>query len=191
MTPENGAAMVKASKQQRKAFEMRSYTDPTTGEVVELSELEFAAKHDETLTAWERAKAALDAAKEAEMKLRKLYVALASDPTKQKGTENIVLGNGYKAKVVKKINFGWIKGPDDKVDVEAIHDAQDKIEAMGNEGAFLADRLFKWSCELSVSEYNKLEPGNPTHAKIKAELDAVIVTTEGAPTLEIVAPKSR
>lgn len=170
---------------------MRSYTDPTTGEVVELSELEFAAKHDETLTAWERAKAALDAAKEAEMKLRKLYVALASDPTKQKGTENIVLGNGYKAKVVKKINFGWIKGPDDKVDVEAIHDAQDKIEAMGNEGAFLADRLFKWSCELSVSEYNKLEPGNPTHAKIKAELDAVIVTTEGAPTLEIVAPKSR
>lgn len=171
--------------------EMRSYTNPVTGLVVELSELEFAALHDETLLKWEQAKAALDAAKEAEMSLRKLYVALASDPTKQKGTENIALGNGYKAKVVKKINYGWIKGPDEKTDIDAIHDAQDRIESFGNEGAFLADRLFKWSCELSVSEYNKLEPGNPTHAKIKAELDKVVVTTEGAPTLEIVAPKSR
>lgn len=170
---------------------MRSYTNPTTGLLVELTDNEFVALHDDTLMKWEQAKATLDAAKEAEMALRKLYVAIASNPDQKKGTENIALGNGYKAKVVKKINYGWIKGPDEKTDVDAIHEAQDRIEAMGNEGAFLADRLFKWSCELSVSEYNKLEPGNPTHSKIKAELDKVIVTTEGAPTLEIVAPKSK
>ena len=171
---------------------MRSYTNPTTGEVIELSDLEFAELHDKTLLKWEQAKAALDAAKEDEMSLRKLYVAIASDATKQKGTENIALGNGYKAKVVKKVNYGFIKNADNKVDVDAIHDAQDEIEKLGNEGAFLAERLIKWSAELSVSEYNKLEPeSNATHKAVKAALDKVIVTSEGAPTLEIVAPKGK
>lgn len=170
---------------------MRNYTDPTTGVLVELSDLDFNKVHDETLMKWEQAKATLDAAKEAEMSLRKLYVAIASNPDQKKGTENIAIGNGYKAKVVKKINYGWAKGPDEKVDYNAVYDAQDAIEKLGNEGAFLADRLFKWSCELAVSEYNKLDAANPTHAKIKAELDKVIVTTEGAPTLDIVAPKSK
>ena len=171
---------------------MRSYMNPNNGELVELSDLEFAKVHDETLMTWEQAKAALDAAKEAEMALRKLYVAIASDPTKQKGSENITLGNGYKAKVVKKINYGFVKNADNKVDVDKIHDAQDAIEKLGNEGAFLADRLIKWSAELSVSEYNKLEPeSNPTHKAAKAALDKIIVTSEGAPTLEIVAPKGK
>lgn len=170
---------------------MRSYTDPNSGKVIEMSDIEFLEFHDKTLQNWEQAKAALEAAKEAEMSLRKLYVAIASNPDQMKGTENIILANGWKAKVVKKINFGWIKGPDDKVNYEAVHDAQDKIEEMGNEGSFLADRLFKWTCELSVSEYNKLEASNPTHAKIKAELDKVIVTSSGAPTLELVAPKGK
>ena len=171
---------------------MRSYTNPNNGELVELSDLEFAKVHDETLMKWEQAKAALEAAKEAEMSLRKLYVAIASNPDQKKGTENIAIGNGYKAKVVKKINYGWAKGPDEKVDYEAVHDAQDAIEKLGNEGAFLADRLIKWSAELSVSEYNKLEPeSNPTHKAVKAALDKVIVTSEGAPTLEIVAPKGK
>lgn len=169
---------------------MRSFTNPETGEAVEMTDQQFAAFHDETLSKWEASKAALEVAKEAEMKLRKLYVALASDPTKQKGTENIALGNGYKAKVVKKINFGFIKGADAKVDWEAVMTAQDEIEKTGNEGAFIAERLFKWEATLSVSEYNKLDASNPSQAKIKAIADRVIVTTEGAPTLEIVAPKS-
>lgn len=171
---------------------MRSYTDPTTGVLVELSDLDFNKLHDETLMKWEQADATLDAAKEAEMSLRKLYVAIASNPDQKKGTENIALGNGYKAKVVKKINYGFVKNADNKVDYEAVHDAQDAIEKLGNEGAFLADRLIKWSAELSVSEYNKLEPeSNPTHKAVKAALDKIIVTTEGAPTLEIVAPKGK
>lgn len=168
---------------------MRKYADPVTGEVIELTDQEFAALHDETLMKWEQEKAKLDAAKAEEMRLRNLYVAIASDPSKKKGTENIPLNNGYKAKVVKKQSFGWIKGPDDKTDYNAVHAAQDEIEKMGNEGAFLSDRLLKWTCELSASEYAKLEPSNPTHAKIKAALDKVIVTRDGTPTLEIVAPK--
>jgi len=169
---------------------MRSYTKPETNEVVEMADHEFAAFHDETLAKWEAAKTTLDAAKEAEMTLRKLYVALASDPTKEKGTENIALGNGYKAKVVKKVTFGFIKGADDKTDWEAVMTAQDEMEKTGNEGAFIAERLFKWSAELSVSEYNKLDTTNPSHAAIKKIADRVIVTKSGAPTLEIVAPKS-
>lgn len=163
---------------------MRSFTNPETGEVIEMTDAQFAAFHDETLAAWEASKKALDAAKETEMKFRKRYVALASDPTKEKGTENIPLNNGFKAKVVKKINFGWIKNSDGKTDWDKVMKAQDEIEATGNEGAFIAERLFKWEATLSVSEYNKLDP------KYKAIADKVIVTTEGAPTLEIIPPKS-
>lgn len=169
---------------------MRSYTDPITGKFVELSDLEFAKVHDETLMKWEQAKAALGAAREAEMSLRRLYVAIASDPMKHKGTETVALGSGYKAKIVKKINYGFIKNADNRVDVDEIISAQNEIEKLGNEGVFLAYRLIKLSPELVVSEYNKLEPdSNPTHKAAKAVIDRVIVTSEGAPTLEIVAPK--
>lgn len=169
---------------------MRSFTNPATNQVVEMHDHEFAALHDKTLGEWEAAKTALDAAKEKEMELRKLYVAIASDPDKEKGTENIALNNGYKAKVVKKVTYGFIKGPDDKTDWDAVMKAQDEIEETGNEGAFIAERLFKWSAELSVSEYNKLEASNPSHAAIKKIADRVIMSKSGAPTLAIVAPKS-
>jgi hypothetical protein len=168
---------------------MRSFINPVNSEVVEMTDAQFAEYHDETLAKWEASKTALDAAKEGEMSLRKLYVALASDPTKQKGTENIALNNGYRAKVVKKINYGFVKGADAKVDWEAVMSAQDEIEKTGNQGAFIAERLFKWEATLSVSEYSKLDVSNPSEAKIKAIADRVIVTTDGAPTLEIIAPK--
>lgn len=164
---------------------MKVFKNPITGEPVEMSDAEYKRHHDATLALWEKAKATLDKAKEAEMALRKEYVALASDPTKEKGTENILLENGYKAKVVKKINYGFIKDADGNTDWEAVMNAQDAIEKLGNEGAFIAERLFKWSADLSVSEYNKLDP------KYKAIADKVIVTSEGSPTLEIVAPKNK
>jgi hypothetical protein len=162
---------------------MKTVTNPTTGEVVEYTDAQFNAERDRLIMAWEAQKKTLEVAKDAEMTLRKAVVAFTFDPEKTKGTENVDLGNGWKIKAVKKINYGWIK-KDDKVDADAIETALDAIEATGNEGAFIAERLVSWSPTLSVSEYNKLDD------KYKKLIDAVIVTTDGAPTLEVVAPKS-
>jgi len=168
---------------------MHKFVNPETGLEQELSDLEWQKMHDETLLAWERTKKDLDIAKEAELMLRKRYVALASNPDKVKGTENVQLPNGYKAKIVKNQRFGFIKGPDNQVDIDAVDAVADAISEMGNEGAFLHARLIKFKPELSASEYGKLDLSNPTHVKIKDAIDSVLVTTPATPTLAIVAPK--
>lgn len=166
-----------------------TYVEPATGEVVELTEVEYNAKMYATLELWEKAKKQLDAAKEAELELRKLYVAMATNPQKEKGTEDVPLQNGWKAKVVKKVNTSFRKGDDGKTDWDAVHDTQDQIEKLGNEGAFIADRILKWEAKFSLTEYNNLDASNPTHAAIKRLIDGIIVSTPGAPTLTLVEPK--
>ncbi|OHD25424.1 MAG: hypothetical protein A2Y38_12750, partial [Spirochaetes bacterium GWB1_59_5] len=163
---------------------MIQITNKETGEVKNYSDAEFEAERTRLLMAWETAKTALEAAKETEMKLRKEFVAFAFDPNKDKGTERIELGNGWQAKAVKKINFGWIKDGE-KVNKHAIDDALDMIEKTVANGSLIAERLVKWTPELSQTEYKLLDE------KAKSIIDAVIVTSEGTPTLEIIAPKAK
>lgn len=136
------------------------------------------------LAQWDAAKTALAAAKETEMNLRKECAALIF-PDAAVGTNRVELPEGYSLKMVRKVNYKL------DADNEKVDSVQDKVAAMGNEGAFLAPRLFKWTVELSVSEYKKLDPANPTHAKIKKTLDAIITTEDGAPTMEVEAPKAK
>lgn len=136
------------------------------------------------LTAWENSKAALERAKAAEMDLRKQIVAFSFDPNKKSGTERIDLANGYELKSVKKLNYGFIKTNDGKkVNKLAIDAALTTIEKLDPAGALIAERLVKWDPTLSLTEYNQLSP------QMKAEIDKVIVVTDGAPSLEIVPPK--
>jgi hypothetical protein len=132
---------------------------------------------EQVLIEWEEARRKLAVEKEAEARLRLEYVSMVSDPGKSKGTENIELANGYKAKIVKKINYN--------VDQNTINAALDAIENTGPEGKFVAERLIKWKADLSVTEYEKLD------TKYRAMIDAAITTSPGTPTLEIVAPKSK
>jgi hypothetical protein len=150
-----------------------------------LNESDFLFYRDHLLMAWESAKQHLEQAKASEMTLRVQVVKFAFDPTKQKGTERIELANGYEAKAVKKINYGFVKGFDNKVNKTAIDAALSKIEAMGEVEKYIAGNLVKWTPELSVSTYNELTP------PVKAIIDTVIVTSDGAPTLEIVPPKGK
>lgn len=151
-----------------------------------LTETDKVTYRDFLLEKWEAAKAALENAKNAEMEIRKAIVAIAFDPTKQAGTERVPLHNGYELKSVKKLNYGFIKTPDGKgVDKNAIDAALAKIEAKGPVGELIAQRLVKWDPSLSLTEYKQLS------AEDKAAIDAVIVTTDGAPTLEIVPPKGQ
>lgn len=142
------------------------------------------AYKDRMLMAWEAAKKTLDTAKAAEMELRTLNTALNFKDPKE-GTNRVPLGNGYALKMVRNVDYSFSGVPIDKIE-----DAEDAIAAIGNEGAFLVERLFKWSVEPVKSEYKKLDLSNPTHAKIKAIYDKVLVTKDGAPKLEIEAPKT-
>jgi hypothetical protein len=136
----------------------------------------------ETLAEWETAKKTLEAAKADEMRLRKEVVEYGFE--NKPGTQHVELENGYKATAVQKINYGWIKKPDGKgVDKKEIDNALAKIEADGPVGELIADRLVSWTPALSLTEYNQLD------SKYKQIIDAVIVKTDAAPTLEIKAPK--
>lgn len=159
--------------------------DITMEEVSNLAPPEFIAKRDDLLVAWQGAKQKLDEAKELEAEFRKASVEFISDPSKKSGTENIELGNGYKAKTVKKLNYGFVKTDDGKLDKKALDRALERIEKDGPVGELIAERLVKWTPDLSLSEYKLLSD------KYKNIIDAVIVTTEGMPTLEIIEPKAK
>jgi len=148
-----------------------------------LSPTEKIFYRDFLLLEWDEAKKELEKAKAEEMSLRKQVVHLAFDTTKLSGTERVPLYNGYELKGVKKLNYGFIHNAEDKVDKARIDNALTLIEKADPNGAFIAERLVKWTPELSKTEYNQLSK------PLKTIIDAVIVTSEGAPTLEIVAPK--
>lgn len=150
----------------------------------------FIRYRNEILADWEQAKKDLDAAKETEMELRKKFVAVATQADKISGTENVDLGNGYKAKTVKKVNYKLGSNVEGVSARDAVDAALQKIEALGDEGRFIADRLVKWTADLSVSEYKALDE-HPRGAEIKALLSPVLTIDSGAPTLEIVAPKAK
>lgn len=149
-----------------------------------LTETDKVTYRDYLLEIWEVRKAELENAKNAEMEIRKAIVAIAFDPSKQSGTERVPLHNGYELKSVKKLNYGFVKGPDGKgIDKNRIDAALATIEADGAVGELIAQRLVKWEPTLSLTEYKLLSAAH------KAAIDAVIVTSDGAPTLEIVPPK--
>jgi len=160
-------------------------TNPEMGEVKNYSEAEYIVERDRLLVDWQAKKAALETAKENEMAARKLAVMFMHDPSKSGTTENVELGGGYKAKMKVPVNYGFVKRDDGKTDKARIEKALSKIEKDGEAGELIADRLVKWSPELSLTEYKNLPD------KYRKIIDDVITTTEGTPTLEIVEPKAK
>lgn len=150
---------------------------------------EWFEKRDSMLADWEASKRALEVAKEAEMKLRKEVVDFNFNHEQLKGTERVPLANGYELKAVKKLNYNLVSPVEGGNVIDAVDSVLTQIEAIGPEGKFIAERLVKWSAELSVSEYNKLDDMGDTGKKIHALIDTVVETKPGAPTLEIVQPK--
>lgn len=139
---------------------------------------------DAALAKWETDKLVLEAAKLAEMESRKLAFTATFGNEAKVGTTRVPLANGYEAKGVRKTTFTLDK------DFAKLNAAYDAICAVGNEGGLLAGRILKRVYDFGEGEYKKLDPANPTHAAIKLLVDAVLTTKDGAPTLEIVAPKN-
>lgn len=139
---------------------------------------------DSQLVAWQQISTELARIKALEMHAR-TKVFGTYFPAAGEGTSNFELGNGYKLKAVKKMNYRL--AANDKVD-----DALDGIAKLGKdgEGKFIAERLVKFDPRLSLSEYKALDPTDPTQGKIKELIDGVLTITDGAPSLEIVEPKA-
>jgi hypothetical protein len=129
---------------------------------------------------WQVSKKALEAAKETEAALRNELFAITF-PAGLVGTDNYELGQGYKLKGVGKINYN-LNNKDG-----ATEKALGVLETLGNEGTFIAERLVSWKPTLSVTEYKSLSADSP----YKRIIDAVLTTSPGLPTLELVEPKAK
>lgn len=134
----------------------------------------------------EAAKGVLEAAKNSEMEARLMLGNYAFPVAGRKeGVNNLELSDGRTVKLGHKVNYKLSS------DNEAVEKAEDACEAIGNEGSFLVERIITWEAKFSKSEYNKLDVSNPTHAKVKAEIDKVLEISAGTPSLEVKEPKAK
>lgn len=142
------------------------------------------AARDVLLSTWETAKSTLEAAKNSEMEIRKAVFGYCF-PTPKAGVNRMDIGNGFALKATHKINT---KVSGTIAEIEACEEACEKL---GNEGAFLIERIITWKADVSVSELKKLDVSLPLHKQVKAEVEKIITETPGAPSLEIEAPKAK
>jgi len=136
---------------------------------------------DEALAHWQRAKIALQQWKDHEQELRRYIVEHGGffDPTKDKGTETVELGNGYKLKAKKSISYKVANKEGEAFDVLS------KLTALGEVSAHKAKKIFRFDAELRLSEYKELNNSE------RALVDSVLTTKPGMPTLELVEPKAK
>lgn len=142
---------------------------------------------DQLLMLWDQKKKAIEVAKEEEMELRKYIVARAF-PKKTEGINTKELGNGYQLKADVKYNYNL--ADNDKVEA-----CLNKIAAMGNSGAFVADRLISWKPSFLLTEYRQLCEDKLKGDKIASDMlmivNEMLTITEAAPTLTIKEPKAK
>lgn len=142
---------------------------------------------DALLLLWSDKKAAIEKAKAEEMDLRK-YIVKREFPKPNEGTNTKELGQGYQLKAGIKYNYKL-------ADNDTVEDCLSKISALGNQGAFIADRLVSWTPNFLLTEYRQLqeeaEKGSGFAKQALDEVNKMLTITEAAPTLEIKEPKAK
>ena len=138
---------------------------------------------DRVLLDWQKAAAVLETAKADEMAKRKIAFQIVFGEDANVGTNRVPLGNGYHVKGVRKVTYSLEK------DTNKVNSVYEAVSKLGNEGGLLASRILKRVYDFGEGEYKKLDASNPTHAAAKTLIDAILTTKDGAPTLEIEAPK--
>jgi hypothetical protein len=139
------------------------------------------------LMLWTNVKKQLDEVKADEMELRKITVKLFV-PKPTEGTNHVDLGGGYDLKAVTAFEYQLDK------DLDKVSEAQAEIANLSNEGAEIAEKLFKWTADLVLSEYRLLEQYAPDFnhiQQIKNIVDRVLTKKEKAPQLEVKEPKGK
>ena len=142
---------------------------------------------DQILMLWKETHEAITAAKNEEMELRKHIVDRAF-PDKHEGTNTKDLGEGYQLKAGVKFNYRL-------ADNDTVEKTLDRIRSIGNQGAFIADRLVSWKPNFLLTEYRTLqeeaEKGSIDAKAILKEVTVMLTIDDAAPTLEIKAPKAK
>lgn len=126
---------------------------------------------EQKVAQWHQLKSQLEQLTAAERTLRDEITALATDGVFKPGTTNVELPQGWKLRVVQKLT--------QTVDQATFYSIQDKLRGMG----VMVDRLVTWKPSLSTTEYKQLS------SEQKAEVDTMLTTKPGAPTVELVPPK--
>lgn len=145
---------------------------------------------------WLQAKKEAVAAVETERSLRE-ELAQACFPTPVKGTQRFPLKNGFNIKLVHGLThtLGNKDLADDqgrKVPIaEQVDDLCKNIEETGNIGGLMAERLIKWTPELVVPEYEKLDMRLEDDKRIKLLIDEMLTVKPKMPTLEFEEPKKK
>lgn len=156
------------------------WTNPTPADPRDLLDRDTVLMH------WHQAQEVLAAAKVTEMEWRKYVVKRAFEKPVE-GTNTLPLGGGYSLKAVIKYNYKL------DADNEKIERGLDEIRAIGNQGAFIADRLVSWTPNFLVTEYRNLQAqaddGGEEAKKMLKIVNSFLTINEAAPTVEIKEPK--
>lgn len=139
------------------------------------------AQRDALIADWQTLKQQREALEEQELIARNKVVGFFFEEwTDKAGTENFDIGQGYKLKLV----FAQRHSVPSAENGAAVKGVMQQLQAQGEDGAFIAERLFRWKPELSKSEYDRLSPS------MKRIVNKVVTTKAAQPTIEIVAPKA-
>lgn len=154
----------------------------------ELKLRHFPVDKDGLMMLWQKHKELLAFYKDKEMELRKL-VATTQVPDAKEGMNTVELGNGFELKVNKKYNYK-LDSDNDKV-----WNGLAKIESLGNEGKFVAERLVSWTPNFLLTEYRQLQEdadkGSEFAKKALSAIAEFMTITEAAPTVDIKEPKKK
>lgn len=145
-----------------------------------------ALNQDELLMKHLALKEQLEKIKNEEMTLRK-YIVDRVFPNKTEGVNTVALGNGFEAKATVKFNY---KLADNKV----VESCLDRIALIGNQGAFIAERLVSWHPTFLVTEYRVLQEEAKEGSDVAAQIlkivnDELLTIDDAAPTFAIKEPK--
>ena len=154
----------------------------------ELAAIEAKAHRDRLILDWTQKQNELEIAKAAENEAR-LKLAQLCFPDPKEGTNTLELGNGYKLKLEHKMNYTLHNGKDahktDGREAFATTKALNAIEKLGNEGAFIAERLVSWKPELSLTEYRALDK------QYRELIDKALKISPATPSLKFETPKGK
>jgi hypothetical protein len=146
-----------------------------------------AMNEDALLVLWAAKKKAIAVATEEEMELRK-YIVKREFPKPTEGTNTKELGGGYALKSVIKYNYNL-------ADNDTVESCLDEVSKLGNSGAFIADRLVKWTASFLLTEYRQLQEDKDKGSKFAEDalgiINKMLTISEAAPTLNIVEPKAK
>lgn len=146
------------------------------------------------LVQWKQAKAMLAEAKEAEGRLRKELLEGLFDPSKDDGTQTLSIGNGWKLKAVKSLDYKAETGTDETA--AAMTTLCDAMIALPG-GKEMFTELIRFKPDVSVKAYKSALPIwlNTLSAEIRmfiaARISDVITIKPASTQLELIDPNAK